>query len=66
MKATSDTFYDSILATGWNQLLILCTIPYSIKSAALPVKKGVAIEVPERIAYPPPGAQELISTPGAT
>ena len=41
-------------------------MPHCINSAALPVTKGVAIEVPVRLTYPPPGAQEVISTPGAT
>ena len=32
----------------------------------LPVTKGVAMEVPVFEVYPPPGAQEIMSTPGAT
>jgi hypothetical protein len=41
-------------------------IPHSISKAALPVTKGVAMEVPERRLYPPPGEHEVMLTPGAT
>ena len=40
-------------------------IPHCIKSAALPVTKGVAIDVPLLVAYPPPGAGAVMFTPGA-
>ncbi len=41
------------------------TIPHCIRSAAPPLTNGVAIDVPLRTVYPPPGAQDVISTPGA-
>ena len=40
-------------------------MPCCIKSAAAPVTKGAAIEVPVRIVYPPPGAVLKILTAGA-
>ena len=41
-------------------------MPYSMYLAQTPVTKGVAIEVPVRMEYPPPGAQERMFSPGAT
>ncbi len=32
----------------------------------LPVTKGVAMEVPDLVVYPPPGEAAVMSTPGAT
>ena len=42
------------------------TIPHCINKEQLPVTKGVAMEVPLLVSYPPPGAHEVIFTPGAT
>ena len=41
------------------------TIPHSIRSAAAPVTKGAAKDVPVNSPYPPPGTGALIRTPGA-
>ena len=41
-------------------------IPHSIKRAAAPVTNGVAIDVPDKLFSPPPGAAAKIPTPGAT
>ena len=40
-------------------------IPHSIRSAAVPVTNGTAMEVPLLTVLPPPGEAERISTPGA-
>lgn len=42
------------------------TIPHCIRSAAVPVTNGAAMDVPLWTEYPPPGAGDIIFTPGAT
>ena len=42
------------------------TIPHCIRSAAVPVTNGAAMDVPLWAEYPPPGAGDIIFTPGAT
>ena len=41
-------------------------IPHCIRQLAAPVTNGVAIDVPVFAVYPPLGAADIISTPGAT